>query len=89
MPPHLSRSRAVRGSLLAAATLLAVLLIATPVRSQSTDDHAAVRQAALDYVEALYEADPARIERSVARDLVKLGYFRPNDDADYGLAPMT
>jgi hypothetical protein len=75
--------------LLAAVPVLAVLLVATPVRSQSTDDRAAVRQAALDYVEALYEADPSRIERSVARDLVKLGYFRPSDDAEYGLAPMT
>lgn len=87
MPPRLPRLFAVRGSFFA---LLAALLVATPARSQSAaDDHAAVRQAALDYVEALYEADPARIERSVARDLVKIGYYRPDGDTDYGMAPMT
>lgn len=86
MPPRLPRSLVVRGSLL----FLAVLLTVSATRAQdAADDHAAVRQAALDYVEALYEADPARIERSVARDLAKIGYFRPSGDADYGLAPMT
>lgn len=47
---------------------------ATPV--QVTDDREAVKQTVLDYVEALYEADSSRIERSVHRDLFKLGFER-------------
>ena len=45
------------------------------------DEREAVRQAVLDYVEALYEADPARIERSIHRDLFKLGFERDKDGA--------
>ena len=35
----------------------------------------AVKQAILDYVEGVYEADPTRIERSVHPDLAKRGFF--------------
>ena len=38
-------------------------------------DEAAVRAAIEDYVEALYQADSTRIERSVSPDLRKLGYW--------------
>lgn len=44
-------------------------------------DREAVRQAVLDYVEALYEVDSARIERSVHRELFKLGFQRDKDGA--------
>jgi hypothetical protein len=47
--------------------------------TQLPDDREAVKQAVLDYVEALYEADSARIERSVHRDLFKLGFERDKD----------
>lgn len=47
--------------------------------AQVPDDREAVKQAVLDYVEALYEADSARIERSVHRDLFKLGFERDKD----------
>lgn len=47
--------------------------------TQTPDDREAVKQAVLDYVEALYEADPARIERSIHRDLFKLGFERDKD----------
>ena len=46
---------------------------------QAPDDREAVKQAVLDYVEALYEADSARIERSVHRDLFKLGFEKDKD----------
>ncbi len=39
----------------------------------------AVRQAILDYVEGVYEADPTRIERSVHPDLAKRGFFVSNE----------
>lgn len=47
--------------------------------AQPPDDREAVKQAVLDYVEALYEADSTRIERSVHRDLFKLGFERDKD----------
>jgi hypothetical protein len=47
--------------------------------SQLPDDREAVKQAVLDYVEALYEADSSRIEKSVHRDLFKLGFERDKD----------
>jgi hypothetical protein len=47
--------------------------------AQLPDDREAVKQAVLDYVEALYEADSARIERSIHRDLFKLGFERDKD----------
>jgi hypothetical protein len=56
--------------------------------AQPADDREAVKQAVLDYVEALYEADSARIERSVHRDLFKLG-FEPNKEGTYQPYRMT
>jgi len=47
--------------------------------AQLPDQREAVKQAVLDYVEALYEADSARIERSVHRDLFKLGFERDKE----------
>ena len=56
--------------------------------TQQPDDREAVKQAVLDYVEALYEADSARIERSVHRDLFKLG-FEWDKDGTYKPYRMT
>lgn len=56
--------------------------------AQPVDDREAIRQAVLDYVEALYEADSARIERSVHRDLFKIG-FEPNKEGAYQPSRMT
>lgn len=47
--------------------------------TQVPDNREAIKQAVLDYVEALYEADSARIERSVHRDLFKLGFERDKE----------
>ena len=68
--------------------LVAALVLAVPVLvgTSSADDDAdreAVREAVLDYVEGIYNVEPARIERSVAPDLAKEGYWRPQDAADY------
>lgn len=38
-------------------------------------DRAAVQQAAQDYVDALYKADPSKIERSVHPQLTKRGFM--------------
>lgn len=41
----------------------------------SAEDHAAVRQAALRYVEAIYDAKPELIDLAVAPDLAKRGVY--------------
>jgi hypothetical protein len=58
-------------------------------RTQTTDDREAVRQAMLDYVEGIYNAQPERLERSVHPDMVKRGYFRKQAaDPDFTFEPM-
>jgi hypothetical protein len=72
-------------------TVAAVALApAAPFAQSPATDKAAVHQAALDYVEALYLADPARIERSVHPSLAKQGFYRAAAGAPYGpMNPMT
>jgi hypothetical protein len=52
---------------------LAVILLAVafPARSQAPDERAAIRQAALDYIEGWYEADATRMDRALHKELVK------------------
>ncbi len=74
--------------LCAVATLMSVG--AGPVAAQTAADREAVRQAVLDYVEGVYNAEPARIERSVHPKLAKLGFYRGSNDATYRPpSPMT
>jgi len=56
---------------------------------QTEADREAVRQAALDYVEGVYEVSPQRIERSVHPELVKRGFYIKKGETDYTGAPMT
>ena len=49
----------------------------------------AVRQAALDYVEGVYEVDASRIERSVHPELVKRGFYIKKGETTYSFSPMT
>lgn len=71
--------------------LLAAGFFATGLTPRSghaqSDDEAAVHAAVVDYVEALYRVEPERIERSVSTNLVKFGWFKPNNE--YVPAPMT
>jgi putative lumazine-binding protein len=52
-------------------------------QAQTDADREAVRQAALDYVESIYNVEPSRIERSVHPKLAKLGFYRPPADDAY------
>jgi hypothetical protein len=56
-------------------------------RPPSAADRAAVAGAVADYVDALYQVDPARVERSVHPSLSKLGFTRTA--AGYAPARMT
>lgn len=56
-----------------ASLLCLLLLLAAPVlaRAQAPADSAAIRQAALDYIEGWYSGDSTRMERSLHPDLAK------------------
>lgn len=58
--------------------LALAIFLAFPLTAQTQEgaDKEAVRQAVLDYVEGIYNVEPARIERSVHPDLAKLGFAR-------------
>src|SRR5262250_2506784 len=58
-------------------------------QDQTDADREAVRQAALDYVEGVYNVDPSRIERSVHPDLAKRGFWRERGKEGYAGGPMT
>ena len=64
---------------LLATVLIGLTLLSVCGKAQTQDDREAVKQAVLDYVEALYEADSSRIERSVHPELFKLGFERDKD----------
>ena len=63
---------------------LTIFLAAPSTAQQGADaDREAVRQAVLDYVEGIYNVEPARIERSVHPNLAKLGFYRPPAETAY------
>ena len=62
---------------------------ATAADAQTNDDKEAVRRAALDYVESVYDVDPAKVERSVHPDLVKRGFFIKKGETAYSPHAMT
>jgi Putative lumazine-binding len=64
--------------------VLAFLLVAPVAAQQDANaDREAVRQAVLDFVEGIYNVEPARIERSVSPNLAKLGFYRPPAETAY------
>ena len=66
--------------------LALALLVSVPVVAAAQDgnaDREAVRQAVLDYVEGIYNVEPARIERSVSPNLAKMGFYRPPAETTY------
>jgi len=59
------------------------------MKETSSADYEAAKRAVLDYVEAVYEADPSKIERSVHHDLNKGGFFKKDAGAVYNFTSMT
>lgn len=68
---------------------LTAFMVRPDVIKNDEADREAVREAVLDYVEGIYEVAPERIERSVHPELAKVGYWRPEDAADYDEGRMT
>jgi hypothetical protein len=58
-------------------------------RIHAAQDKEAVRMAALDYVEAIYDVQPERIERSVHPALNKRGFYKKDANTPYAEMPMT
>jgi hypothetical protein len=65
------------------------ILVGLSAVGASERDREAVRQAALDYVEGIYEVKPDRIQRSVHPTLVKRGFYKKDAAAPYVEMPMT
>ncbi|MCA1558078.1 MAG: nuclear transport factor 2 family protein [Acidobacteria bacterium] len=71
------------------ALMFLTLALSYTVKAQTKEDREAVRQAALDYIEAVYDVDPAKVERSVHPDLAKRGFFIKKGEAIYTQHTMT
>jgi hypothetical protein len=57
--------------------------------AQTDEDKEGVRRAALDYIESIYEVNPAQAERSVHQDLSKRGFFLKQGETKYTPLTMT
>ena len=68
--------------------VLALCAFAAAPAAQSQSDRDAVRQAALDYVNGVYESKPELIAKSVSPDLSKHGFMR-QADGSYRRGRMT
>lgn len=70
--------------------MAALVLLPVGAAAQGVDaEREAVRQAVLDYVEGIYEVNPARIERSVHPELAKRGFFVKKGETAYSSDVMT
>lgn len=60
----------------------------TPVLRLSSEDHQAILQTCLDYVDGWYTADPDRMARALHPELVKRT-IKNNDSGDWIVGPTT
>ena len=74
--------------ILAFALLAAALAAPSRLAGQTSADSAAIRRAALDYVEGFYEGDSTKLVRSVNPDVQKSGYFIPENSTSYQVSRM-
>ena len=68
---------------------LVAFLAAPAAQDQAAGEKDAVRQAALDYLEGIYNVQPERIERSVHPKLDKRGFYKKDASTPYAEMPMT
>lgn len=74
------------------AAVIALAFVTTSITAVAQTIEAereAVRLAALDYVEGIYNVEPARIERSVHPSLAKRGFYKDTAAGPYLESPMT
>ena len=75
--------------ILLGALLAGLALIPGAARAQAAGDEAAVRRAALDYIEGFYEGDAAKLTRSIRPDVRKFGFHRNAQAAAWQGEPMS
>ena len=63
--------RSLLAGSLCAGSLLAILIVASPVQAQAPADSAAIRQTAMDYMEGWYTGDAERMNRALHPELAK------------------
>ena len=68
---------------------MVLLVVGLGMQAAASKDRKAVQRAVLDYVEGVYEVKPEYIERSVHKDLAKVGFGRRNAGDEYRTIPMT
>jgi hypothetical protein len=68
---------------------LVLLPVGASAQQGADAEREAVKQAVLDYVEGIYEVNPARIERSVHPDMAKRGFFVKKGETAYSSDVMT
>lgn len=68
---------------------LLTLVLSVTAHAQGNENMEGVRQAALDYIESIYEVNPAKVERSVHPDLSKRGFFLKQGETAYSPLTMT
>ena len=65
------------------------VMMTTAVSAQTSADKDAVRQAALDYIESVYNVNPELVERSVHPELAKRGFYIKKGETAYTASAMT
>jgi hypothetical protein len=83
------REEALMKATFVALVIAVAILVGLSAVGASESDREAVRQAALDYVDGIYEVKPDRIQRSVHPTLVKRGFYRKDASTPYAEMPMT
>jgi hypothetical protein len=78
-------SNRIRPALIA---LIAVALSKGSVQAQTAADSAAIRAAALDYIEGFYQGDSTRHIRSVRPEVSKVGFSRNRETGVYTRSVM-
>ncbi|MBC8086766.1 MAG: nuclear transport factor 2 family protein [Phycisphaerae bacterium] len=66
-----------------AVSAIAIVGIPHLIHAQTSRDTAAVRQAALDYLEGFHEGDSTRLVRAVRPEVYKYGFFVPRGATAY------
>jgi Putative lumazine-binding len=69
--------------------LALITLTVLSLNAYSQTDKEAVNNAVLDYVDAFYFGDTAKIVRSISPAVVKYGYYRKKDELVYNGEPMS
>ena len=69
--------------------IVILTLVAITCYSQEQANRKEVADAVLNYVDAFYFGDTAKIHQSISPDVVKYGYFKKKNTIDYTGEPMS